>query len=122
MSKDWQEAAPPGTPDGREGRGETVALTVILPCFNESENIDPVYENLSRACQGLDCEFIFVDDGSADETGKRVETLRQRDPSVRLLRFLRNAGHQHALRAGYRAARGVYVLTMDADLQHPPEL
>lgn len=96
-------------------------LSVILPCFNEEKNIPAVYASLVKACAGIRYEFLFIDDGSQDQTPQAVSQLTLRDPAVRLLRFVRNAGHQNALRAGYRAARGTWVLTMDADLQHPPE-
>jgi polyisoprenyl-phosphate glycosyltransferase len=96
-------------------------LSIILPCFNEEQNIAPIYAGLRRACAGLRYEFLFVDDGSKDRTSDAVHELMAQDPGIRLLRFVRNAGHQNALRAGYRAATGTFVLTMDADLQHPPE-
>jgi polyisoprenyl-phosphate glycosyltransferase len=111
---DWQ-------PDGSRSDAAPPRLSIILPCFNEERNIEPVYRALIRACEGIPAEFLFVDDGSADNTCEAVNLIAGRDPSVRLLRFLRNAGHQNALRAGYRAARGEWILTMDADLQHPPE-
>lgn len=99
----------------------TPDLSIILPCFNEEQNIAPIYTSLIKACSGLRYEFIFVDDGSSDHTPDVVHQLIERDSAVRLLRFVRNAGHQNALRAGYRAATGAWILTMDADLQHPPE-
>ncbi len=96
-------------------------LSIILPCFNEEENIPLIYAGLKQACLGVRYEFIFVDDGSSDQTPAAIHQLIERDPAVRLLRFVRNAGHQNALRAGYRSACGTWVLTMDADLQHPPD-
>lgn len=111
--RDWQAGGP--------GRG-TPRLSVIIPCFNEQANIRPVYAAVGAACAGIPLEMIFVDDGSADKTREEVGLLAARDPSVRLIRFVRNAGHQNALRAGYRAARGLWVATLDADLQHPPAL
>ena len=97
-------------------------LSIILPCFNECENIEPIYQSLIKACDGYETEFLFVDDGSADKTSEVIKALSKRDPQVKLIRFVRNAGHQNALRAGYRAASGEWILTMDADLQHPPEI
>lgn len=112
-SRDWgAERVPGGDP----------LLSVVLPCFNEAANIRPLHAALSAACAGLSVEMIFVDDGSSDRTSAEVSLLAASDPSVRLLRFVRNAGHQNALRAGYRAARGRYVATLDADFQHPPDL
>jgi len=101
---------------------ETIHLSVILPCFNEAPNIRPMYTSIRSACEGIALELIFIDDGSSDRTCEEVELLAALDPSVRLLRFVRNAGHQNAIRAGYHAARGQYVATLDADLQHPPAL
>jgi glycosyltransferase involved in cell wall biosynthesis len=118
-SKDWQKAEPTGS--GSTGELPVPDLSIILPCYNEEENIEPVHASLTKACEGLRYEILFVDDGSADRTCEAINLLAMRDPSVRLLRFVANAGHQNALRAGYRAARGSWVLTMDADLQHPPE-
>jgi glycosyltransferase involved in cell wall biosynthesis len=114
MTQDWQA--------GDAGdKGGLPRLSIILPCFNEEKNIAPIHQALSRACKGIPLEILFVDDGSSDRTCEEVNLIAGRDPSVRLIRFVRNAGHQHALRAGYRAARGQWVLTMDADMQHPPE-
>jgi polyisoprenyl-phosphate glycosyltransferase len=111
--RDWQ-AGPPGPDEPR--------LSVILPCFNEEANIGPLHAAIRAACAGLSLEMIFVDDGSSDRTCEEVNRLARSDPGVRLIRFVRNAGHQNALRAGYRAARGRHVATLDADLQHPPAL
>lgn len=122
--KDWHAGLPGGNPGYNGAPGDatgTPSLSVILPCFNEEKNIEPVYQALIHACEGVYLEILFIDDGSSDRTCEAVKLLSERDPDVRLIRFVRNAGHQNALRAGYRAARGRWVLTMDADLQHPPE-
>ncbi|HLP41171.1 MAG TPA: glycosyltransferase family 2 protein, partial [Fibrobacteria bacterium] len=105
-----------------DGEALVPRLSIVLPCHNEAANVAPLYQKLVHACRGISHEILFIDDGSEDGTADQVDRLRRLDPAVRLLRFVRNAGHQHALRAGYRAARGDYVLTMDADLQHPAEL
>jgi dolichol-phosphate mannosyltransferase len=111
--RDWQAGSP---------GADAPRLSVILPCHNEEANVRPVHAAIVAACAGIPLEVIFVDDGSTDRTCEEVNLLAARDPSVRLLRFVRNAGHQNALRAGYRAARGRFVATLDADLQHPPGL
>lgn len=99
-------------------------LTVVIPAFNEEENLKPIVERLVSALEneveGL--EIIFVDDGSIDKTWAGVSDLAEADPRVRGLRFARNFGHQAAVTAGVDAARGRAVVLIDADLQDPPEV
>lgn len=100
------------------------AVSVVVPALNEQENVLPLAERVFRVLDatGLSYELIFVDDGSVDETPARVAALAARRPQVRLLRLSRNFGHQAALLAGLEHARGRAVISMDGDLQHPPEL
>jgi len=100
----------------------TGLLSVVVPAFNEEPNVPKIYQRIRAALAGERYELIFVDDGSADRTADRIRELRAADPSVRLIRFGRNFGHQAALSAGLEAARGAAVITLDCDLQHPPEL
>jgi glycosyltransferase involved in cell wall biosynthesis len=99
-------------------------LTVVVPAFNEQESILPMYERLVAALEphlaGL--EVLFVDDGSHDDTWRRISEIAARDPRVRGIRFARNFGHQAALTAGVDAASGRAVVIIDADLQDPPEV
>lgn len=99
-------------------------LTVVIPAFNEEENLRPIVERLVTALEpevdGL--EIIFVDDGSSDKTWAGISDLAAADPRVRGLRFARNFGHQAAVTAGIDAARGRAVVLIDADLQDPPEI
>ena len=98
-------------------------VSIVLPAYNEEGNIRRVYEGIRASFQGPEeLEIIFVDDGSSDGTAECVRQLRLEDSAVRLVRFGRNFGHQAALFAGLQAARGVAVITLDSDLQHPPEL
>ena len=101
-----------------------VRLSVVVPTFNEGENVTPLYDRVRRAITGhiSDYEFIFVDDGSSDDTEQAVLALRQRDPNVKLITLSRNFGHQPALTAGMHHASGDIIVCMDGDLQHPPEL
>jgi polyisoprenyl-phosphate glycosyltransferase len=100
-----------------------IELTVVIPAFNEEQNVATVWQSVRDAlATERDLEILFVDDGSTDATAARIRELGVRDPAVRLIRFTRNFGHQAALLAGLEAARGAAVLTLDCDLQHPPEL
>jgi glycosyltransferase involved in cell wall biosynthesis len=97
-------------------------ISVVVPAFNEERNIPRMYQAVRDALAGENYELIFVDDGSRDASAERIRELRAADPAVRLLRFGRNFGQQAALTAGMEAARGAAVITLDCDLQHPPDL
>jgi glycosyltransferase involved in cell wall biosynthesis len=101
----------------------TSKVSVVIPAYNEETNVPAVFAAVRSSLLESDiCEIIFVDDGSSDATAERVRSLRARDSSVRLIRFGRNFGQQSALLAGLGTARGAAVITLDCDLQHPPEL
>ena len=97
-------------------------LSVVIPAYNEEPNVEPCYRELAEvlAALGRPCEVIFVDDGSTDGTFRVLAGLAAADPRVRVIRFRRNAGQTAGLDAGFRAARGAVVVTMDADLQNDP--
>jgi dolichol-phosphate mannosyltransferase len=99
-------------------------VSVVVPAFNEQENIVPMYQRVIGALEGPvnGMEIIYVDDGSVDATWQEIRELAARDSRVRGLRFARNFGHQAALTAGVDAARGAAVVIIDADLQDPPEV
>ena len=99
-------------------------ISVILPCFNEENNIQEIYSRLVRVLETTEdgYELIFVDDGSTDNSLVRLTTLCRIDPRVKVLELSRNFGHQSAICAGLDYARGDAVIMMDSDLQHPPEL
>lgn len=96
-------------------------LSIVLPAHNEQGNVSRIYSRIRQNIAGYQAEIIFVDDGSQDGTAAEVRSLQVADPTVRLLRLTRNFGHQAALLAGLQAATGDAVITMDCDLQHPPE-
>jgi polyisoprenyl-phosphate glycosyltransferase len=97
-------------------------ISIVIPAYNEESNVLPVFQAIQSALPEDVCEIIFVDDGSSDGTAEAVRSLQARGSSVRLIRFGRNFGQQPALLAGLEAARGAAVITLDCDLQHPPEL
>lgn len=99
-------------------------LSVVVPVFNEEDNIPELHRRLVAALEGevASFEVLFVDDGSRDGTWTLVRELAARDSRVRGLRFSRNFGHQMAFAAGLEHARGEAVVIMDADLQDPPEV
>lgn len=92
------------------------ALSVVIPLFNEQDNIATLQSELHAALKGLDYEIVFVDDGSKDETVQRVETRAD----VKLLVFEKNAGQSAAMYAGIHAARGEVIALLDGDLQNDP--
>jgi polyisoprenyl-phosphate glycosyltransferase len=99
-------------------------LSIVVPCYNEEAVIAETLKRLtafSREVEGLDIEFIFVDDGSKDATRSILKQHATHDPRIKLLGFSRNFGHQIAVTAGIDAARGDAVVLIDADLQDPPE-
>lgn len=98
-------------------------LSVIIPIFNEEENIVSLYHKLKSVLTsfGRDYEIIFVDDGSMDEGFKVLETLAEEDEKVKVIGFRRNFGQTAALAAGFDAAKGAIIIPMDADGQNDPE-
>ena len=104
--------------------GDEVDISIVVPAFNETRNIGMLHDGLVDALDplGRTWELIFVDDGSRDATWVEIIQLRQRDARVKGVRLSRNFGHQYALWAGLSQARGRAVISMDADLQHPPAL
>ena len=102
----------------------TPKISVIIPIYNEERNIFNLYDRLTGVMQtlGETYEFIFVNDGSRDNSLALMKTLSQRDEKVKYINFSRNFGHQIAVSAGLDHARGKAVVIIDADLQDPPEL
>ena len=100
-------------------------ISVIIPVYNEADNIPVLYQDLTDVFKRNDIseyELIFVDDGSGDDTFLTIRNLHRDDHKVYGICLSRNFGHQAAIYAGMESARGDLVITMDGDMQHPPEL
>lgn len=102
-------------------------LSVIIPCYNEEENITFFYDEFIKNQsffeeKGMEFELLYVDDGSVDGTVAEVKKLHERDGRAHLVSFSRNFGKEAAMYAGLQKAKGDYVVIMDADLQDPPSL
>jgi glycosyltransferase involved in cell wall biosynthesis len=106
-------------------RGVLPVVSVVVPAFNEAENIPLLYRLVSEVLQGCipqQWELIFIDDGSRDATWSAISQLAAETSNVRGIRLSRNFGHQYALLAGMEMADGQAVIMMDCDLQHPVEM
>ena len=102
-------------------------LSVIVPCYNEEENVPIFYEEMMKNSafleqEKLELEIIYIDDGSKDNTAAEVRKLHEKDERVHLVSFSRNFGKEAGIYAGFQKAKGDYVVMMDADLQDPPSL
>jgi polyisoprenyl-phosphate glycosyltransferase len=98
-------------------------ISIVIPSFNESENIPILASKLKPILESIGTwEMFFIDDGSSDGTREVLKTLNKEDSRIRYVCFSRNFGHQDALRAGLERVHGDCIVSMDGDLQHPPEL
>jgi len=107
----------------------TFDLSLVIPCYNEEASLSLFYQETVKVIASLEeskvisnCEFIFVDDGSSDSTLLILQNLAQQDSRVHYVSLSRNFGKEAAMLAGLERAVGRYVVTIDADLQDPPEL
>jgi dolichol-phosphate mannosyltransferase len=103
-------------------RARPSPLSVVAPVLNEDETLRTFYERTVAALEGTEFELVLVDDGSSDRSGAILDELAEEDPRVRVVHLSRNFGYQAAVTAGLDHARGEAVVTIDADLQDPPEL
>lgn len=100
-------------------------ISIVIPAHNEEGNVALVHQKIKEVFEGLahyDFEIIFVNDGSRDNTQEKLEVLSAKYPEVKFIEFSRNFGHQPAVKAGMDLAYGNAVISMDGDLQHPPEM
>jgi len=108
-----------------QGRAErpVPVVSLVIPVFNEEPNLEPLYERLEPALEALDqpYEVIFVDDGSRDRSLEVMRCLQEKHEAVRVIQLNRNYGQHAAVFAGLDHARGDVIVTLDADLQNPPE-
>jgi polyisoprenyl-phosphate glycosyltransferase len=97
-------------------------ISVVAPVFNEIETLPEFHRRVTAALEGRRYELVLVNDGSSDGTGRLLQELAAQDPAVRPVHLSRNFGHQAAVTAGLEAAQGAAAVTIDADLQDPPEV
>jgi polyisoprenyl-phosphate glycosyltransferase len=100
-------------------------ISLVVPCYNEEETLAAFYERVNALSASLDrlvFEFFFVNDGSTDKTAYFLNNLAKNDTRIRVLHLAQNRGHQIAITAGLDFAQGDMVVTIDADLQDPPEI
>lgn len=100
-------------------------VDIVVPCYNEEEGLEVFVEETSkvlRTIYGYTFRFILVDDGSKDKTFQKMKELAQRRDDIKYISFSRNFGKEAAMYAGLKNTSGEYVIVMDADLQHPPQM
>jgi glycosyltransferase involved in cell wall biosynthesis len=95
-------------------------ITIVIPVYNEVDNIEPLGHSIINAMQGKNFEVIFVDDGSTDGSTEKLDEWCTRHTNFRTIHFKRNAGQTAAMDAGFKYASGKYVVSMDADMQNDP--
>lgn len=105
-----------------DGSTQPTALSVVIPVFNEQENIAALAGKLREALAGFrePVEFLFVDDGSTDATLEELRRAQHADPRIRIVRLEKNMGQTAAMEAGFHFSRGASVVTLDGDLQNDP--
>jgi len=112
--------------NGRTAHAKQPVVSLVIACYNEAEVLGPLEKALTALADRLGpryaVEFVLVDDGSRDATWSLISAFAQRDSRVRGIALSRNFGHQAALTCGYDLASGEAVVSMDADLQDPPDV
>ncbi len=100
-----------------------IDISIVVPLYNEEENIIQLYDSITEVMRGLDksYEIIFVDDGSSDETFERAESIHAKDDNLKVIKFRRNYGQTPAMQAGFEHAKGKIIISMDGDMQNDPK-
>jgi dolichol-phosphate mannosyltransferase len=101
-----------------------ILVSIVAPCYNEGETVEPFLRRVRLVAASMSeyaFEYVFVDDGSLDDTAMRIKVEADRDPCVKLISLSRNFGHQRAITAGLEFCVGDLIVVIDADLQDPPE-
>ncbi len=98
-------------------------FSVVIPVYNSDNSLEELFSRIKEVLGALggDFEVIFVDDASSDNSWSILKSIRKRDKRAKIIQLLNNAGQHNALRCGLNYAKGRYIITMDDDLQHPPE-
>lgn len=103
--------------------GSKIEISIVIPVYNEEDNVWPLYNNLEPVLSklGRNYEVILVDDGSKDDTYNKLQQLHEKNNHFKIIKFRRNFGQTPAMRAGFDFASGDIIITLDADLQNDPE-
>lgn len=103
-------------------QGENMKYSAIIPVYNEQDNVEILYDELSKVMSSLgeDYEMLFIDDGSKDDTFKKLKKISLQNNNVHIIKFRRNFGQTAALDAGIKNAKGNILITLDGDLQNDP--
>ena len=99
-------------------------ISIIVPCYNEEDVIELFYKELIctlNTIKNYKYEIVFIDDGSKDNTIKKLKELKSKDENIKIISFSRNFGKESAMLAGLENSKGDYAVVMDSDLQHPPK-
>ncbi len=100
-----------------------IDISIIIPLYNEEENVAILHRSISEVLDQLDYSFevIYIDDGSSDKTVEILRSLKKKDDRIKIIKFRKNYGQSPAMAAGFNAARGNFIVTMDGDLQNDPK-
>jgi glycosyltransferase involved in cell wall biosynthesis len=100
----------------------SVKYSIIVPVYNEEDNIEPLFNEIKDVLDaiGEDCEIIFIDDGSSDNSFNNILEINKRNSNVRIIKFRKNFGQTAAMDAGFKSSKGEIIISLDADMQNDP--